>query len=216
MFSLSFLQRLRHRLSQPLPGETAQFKMAPQRRLTMQEYYELGNKNPRQSAVLICLYPYQESIYTLLMLRPNEQGAHSGQVSFPGGRFETGDGDLQTTALREAEEEIGIEKSSVEIIGALTGLYIPVSNSFVQPYVGYLSGKPLLFKNDSEVKEIIEADTKFLFNPALKGNEVFKGLNKVTIEAPYYNILGHKVWGATAMMLSELEVILNELYSASD
>lgn len=216
MFSLSFLQRLRHRLSQPLPGETAQFKMAPQRRLTMQEYYELGNKNPRQSAVLICLYPYQESIYTLLMLRPNEQGAHSGQVSFPGGRFETGDGDLQTTALREAEEEIGIEKSSVEVIGALTGLYIPVSNSFVQPYVGYLSGKPLLFKNDSEVKEIIEADTKFLFNPALKGNEVFKGLNKVTIEAPYYNILGHKVWGATAMMLSELEVILNELYSAPD
>lgn len=216
MFSLSFLQRLRHRLSQPLPGETAQFKMAPQRRLTMQEYDELGNKNPRQSAVLICLYPYQESIYTLLMLRPNEQGAHSGQVSFPGGRFETCDGDLQTTALREAEEEIGIEKSSVEIIGALTGLYIPVSNSFVRPYVGYLSGKPLLFKNDSEVKEIIEADTKFLFNPALKGNDVFKGLSKVTIEAPYYNILGHKVWGATAMMLSELEVILNELYSTSD
>lgn len=216
MFSSSFLQRLKHRLSQPLPGETAQFKMAPQRRLTMQQYYDLGNKDPRQSAVLICLYPFQDSIYTLLMLRPDEQGAHSGQISFPGGRFETEDGDLKTTALREAEEEIGIKRNSVEIIGALSGLYIPVSNSFVQPYAGYLSVKPVLKKNDDEVKEIIETDLSSLFNPALKGSDMFEGLKNVTVEAPYYNIQGHKVWGATAMMLSELEAILRELYLASD
>ncbi|MEO6168412.1 MAG: CoA pyrophosphatase [Chitinophagales bacterium] len=211
MTSLSFPQNLKYRFTQPLPGESAQFKMAPQRRLTMQEYYELGNKNPRKSAVLICLYPYQESLYTLLMLRPHEQGAHSGQVSFPGGRFETEDGDLKTTALREAEEEIGIDRSAVEIIGALSGLYIPVSNSFVQPYAGYLSVKPVLKKNDREVKEIIETDTRILFDPALKGMGLFEGLKNIAIEAPYYNILSHKVWGATAMMLSELESILKEL-----
>ncbi|MBK9732445.1 MAG: CoA pyrophosphatase [Chitinophagaceae bacterium] len=204
----SFIKKLQQQLSQPLPGETAQFKMAPGRRITMEEYDQLANKNPRPSAVLICLFPYQENIYTLLMLRPEEQGAHSGQVSFPGGRFETADNDLQTTALREAQEETGMDQRKVEILGALTRLFIPVSNSMVQPYLGYLNEKPLLKKNDAEVKEIIETDIRLIMNPSLKENAIFKGINNFQIEAPYYNIQGHKVWGATAMMLSELEALL--------
>src|SRR6188508_1798779 len=97
-----FAQQLRERLSHPLPGETAQFKMAPARRLTIQEYYDMGNRNPRKSAVLVCCYPLQSSIFITLMLRPSLQGVHSDQVSFPGGRFEEGDANLAATALREA------------------------------------------------------------------------------------------------------------------
>lgn len=204
----SFINKLRQQLTEPLPGEVAQFKMAPERRITISEYYELGNNNPRPSAVLICLYPYQENIYTLLMLRPEEQGAHSGQISFPGGRFETSDIMLQTTALREANEEIGLDQRKVTVLGALTKLYIPVSNSMVQPFIGYIDGKPELKKNEEEVKEIIETDISLIMNPSLKGYAIFTGFNKFQIEAPYYNIYGHKVWGATAMILSELESLI--------
>src|SRR5436305_12169684 len=95
----SFTVQLKHLLMQPLPGEVAQLKMFPTRRLSYKEYYEQGVKNAKQSAVLICLYPHQESIYTVLTLRPSQFGIHSDQVSFPGGRFEEADESVEVTAL---------------------------------------------------------------------------------------------------------------------
>ena len=204
----TFIEKLTYRLQQPLPGEAAQFRMAPERRITMAEYVASEQVNPRLSAVLICLFPDNENICTWLMLRPDEQGAHSGQVSFPGGRFESGDIDLQTTALREAHEEIGIDRAKIEVIGTLTDLYIPVSNNLVRPFIGFVKEKPALQKNDVEVKAIIETDISLILNPALKQVATFTGLHNRSIRAPYYNIHGHKVWGATAMMLSELESII--------
>lgn len=206
----SFIEKLRYRLQQPLPGEAAQFIMAPERRITMKEYYASEPVNPRLSAVLICFFPDNENICTWLMLRPDEQGAHSGQVSFPGGRFEAGDIDLQNTALREAHEEIGIDQTKIEVIGALTNLYIPVSNNLVTPFIGFVMEKPALQKNDVEVKAIIETDISLILNPSLKQVDTFAGLHNLNIRAPYYNIHGHKVWGATAMMLSELESIISQ------
>ena len=207
----SFFADLRNRLAQPLPGEAAQYKMAPARRLTLTDFYESGNKNPHRSAVLICLYPHQQSVYTLLMLRPDEPGAHSGQVSFPGGRFESHDVDLQATAIREAQEEVGIQEKAVNIAGPLSPLYIPVSNNLVQPFVGFLEEKPFLLKNDQEVKEIIETDILWLLDHSLKSSRTFPEFNFITMEAPYYNLHGHHVWGATAMMLSELEHVVREI-----
>jgi len=207
----SFKIRLKERLKQPLPGEAVQFKMAPVRRLTFQEYYELGNRNPVRSAVLICLYPFNDAVFTVLMLRPSKQGVHSDQVSFPGGRYEDGDGDLQMTALREAHEEMGINRQSVEVIGPLTQVYIPVSNSLVQPFIGVVSDQPIFRKHDVEVSEIIEADVRIFLDPTIKGNGSFPTLNNLQIEAPFYNLANHRIWGATAMMLSELEVILLDI-----
>ncbi len=207
----AFIEKLRQRLQQPLPGEAAQFKMAPERRITMKEFYAAKHPDPRLSAVLICFFPDRENICTWLMLRPEEQGAHSGQVSFPGGRFEDGDIDLQNTALREANEEIGIDRNKIEVIGALTSLYIPVSNNLVKPFVGFVQEKQPVQKNEVEVKAIIETDIRLIMNPSIKSSATFNGQHNAKINAPYYNINGHKVWGATAMILSELESIIGDV-----
>jgi len=207
-----FIEKLKHQLKQPLPGEEAQLRMVPPRRLTMKEYYQLRDKNPIHSAVLICLYPHRESIYTVMMLRPSRQGVHSDQVSFPGGKFEDADQSLEQTALREAHEEIGIISSEVELLGTLSPVYIPLSNYLVQPFVGYIPNHPEFVRNEVEVIQIIETDCKIFLDDRIKGEYIFRSGAGVDIEAPFYKIDTHKIWGATAMMISELEAILREIY----
>lgn len=206
----SVFNKLRLRLTLPLPGENAQFKMAPQNRLAMHQYQDLASRNPHRSAVLICLFPDEHYISTLLMLRPDEKGAHSGQISFPGGKYEEQDVDLQATAIRETWEEIGIEPETVTVLGSMTPLYIPVSNYLVQPFLATLEVKPAWKRNDREVKQIIETDLRLLLDHSLKHHGIFSGGKGLQINAPYYDLHGHKVWGATAMMLSELEHLLQD------
>src|ERR1051325_6848444 len=143
----TFTQQLKQRLTQQLPGEEVQFKMAPTRRLTYREYYEQGMKSAMQSAVLVCLYPIENKINVALMLRPTEPGVHSDQVSFPGGRFEETDESLEATALREAHEEVGIESSTLSVLGKLTPLYIPVSNYMVHPFIAVSNSRPIFSLN---------------------------------------------------------------------
>ena len=207
-----FIQNLNARLAQPLPGEEAQLRMAPARRLTLSEYYELRNHDPVQSAVLVCLYPALQSVFTVLMLRPSEQGVHSDQVSFPGGRFEENDVILENTALREAYEEIGIKQSEVHVLGRLSPLYIPVSNYLVQPIVGFTSQQPSFIPNHHEVIRVIELDCNYFLNGGVRGEFTFKSGTGIEIEAPFYEIQQLKVWGATAMILSEFESILQETF----
>ncbi|MFI5135961.1 MAG: NUDIX hydrolase [Chitinophagales bacterium] len=185
--------------------------MAPVGRLTIDQYRELRKNDPKQSAVLICMYPLNKSVYTALILRPPEQGVHSDQVSFPGGAFEDADQSLEQTALREVSEEIGIDPFTVELLGRLTPVYIPVSNYLVQPVVGFMMNQPKFNLNKSEVRRIIEADCGEFLNEVNKGKHFFKSGMGIEIEAPYYEIQQQKIWGATAMILSELEVILREL-----
>jgi 8-oxo-dGTP pyrophosphatase MutT (NUDIX family) len=210
-----FIRQLTDRLTQPLPGEEGQLKMAPVQRKDLIEYYRAGSKDPMQSAVLVCLYPHQNSIYTVLMLRPAEQGAHSDQVSFPGGRFEEADGTLEVTALRETHEELGIEPDSLTLVGKLTPVYIPVSNFQVHPFVAASSKRPQFSLNKFEVKKIIEEEMGTLFNDATKGHGAFVSASRWNIEAPYYEVQQHKIWGATAMILSELENIILPLLTAT-
>ncbi len=210
-FSL-FIKKLKQQLKTQLPGEKAQLKMAPASRLPYKEYIELSKLNSRKSAVLICLYPSSNSINVALMLRPSELGAHSNQVSFPGGKFEIKDQTLEATALREANEELGIDTKQVEIISALTPLYIPVSNYMVQPFLSY-STRQLSFKKNAEVEEIIETDVSIFFDERIKGSGNFLSGNMNKIEAPYYNVQQHFIWGATAMMISEVTEILRPVLS---
>jgi 8-oxo-dGTP pyrophosphatase MutT (NUDIX family) len=208
-----FIGELKVRLDGPLPGESAHLRMAPPKRMAAKEYYELRNRNPLLSAVLVCFYPEGDSVYLAMMLRPTEPGHHSNQVSFPGGRVEEGDETFENTALREAQEEIGLEPSEVEVIGRLSSVYIPVSNFLVQPVVGYAHQRPHFRINEKEVMRVVEADCRLLSKESLRGSTVFKTASGAEIEAPYYEIQQLKVWGATAMMLSELEMILQEIIS---
>lgn len=189
---------LKDKLCGTLPGERAQRKMAPDgRRLRFDQ-----NGEPLQGAVLILLYP-EDGLNVIMIERAKYDGVHSGQIAFPGGKKENEDVDLQHTALRETFEEIGVRSSEVHILGKLSRLYIPVSNICVFPFVGLLE-KPLQFKIDRfEVQRIIQIKVKELMDPTNCQVATFTGKN-YTIEAPCYMVGGVKIWGASAMMLSEL------------
>lgn len=200
----TFTEHLRKRLREPLPGEAAHAKMASTAR------YRLGikpNERTRRSAVLICFYPYQNSIFLPLILRPQYDGVHAGQMAFPGGRMERIDENLTRTALREAQEEIGIRVSDVKVLGLLTELFIPPSNFFVQPVVGILPYRPEFYPDPREVEAVVEVNLEMLLDETIVGDSQIE-VRGVLVDAPFYQIQGYRVWGATAMMISELLMVL--------
>ncbi len=166
-----------------------------------------GSIPPRSSAVLLLLYPQNNELYFPLIRRPIYNGMHSGQMALPGGKMEEGDASLIQTALRESHEEIGVDKNSVEILGSLTDLYIEITHMQVLPVVGYVGKKPDFSIQVSEVDALFEIPLSHLFNPELKKKEWWN-LRGELIEIPFYHLSEQKVWGATAMILSEFEQLL--------
>lgn len=206
----TFAEKLRIRFQQPLPGEKAQLAMAPEarRRITTADYKAT---NARKSAVLIIMFPENNKVHTLLIQRPVYEGVHSGQVAFPGGKFEESDESLEYTALREANEEVGIVPQQVTIIGKLTDLYIPPSNFLVSPYIGYVSEKPDFIADAREVDRIIAIELSALNAPEIIKEKVITHSGGYTIKTPCYELQGLTIWGATAMMISELNVVVGEV-----
>ncbi len=205
-----FTDTLRHRLAQPLPGALAHDKMASNSRwrLTVKP-----NERTRKSAVLILFYPYQQSIFVPLILRPQYDGVHAGQMAFPGGRYERTDRDLIQTALREAQEEIGIRVTDVQVLGPLTELFIPPSNFYVLPVVGVMARKPDFYPDPREVDQVIEVPLDALTDQSIVGR-MDMTVRGVAVDAPFYQIENFRVWGATAMMISELLTVMGTMVSA--
>lgn len=204
-----FIEQLKVRFQNPLPGEEAQFLMSPFGRQRIQQI-DPEKYNPRKSAVLILLFPEQDSIRTILIQRPVYTGVHSGQVAFPGGKFEETDTDLQQTALRETFEEVGVPANTIEIIGKLTDLYINPSNFLVSPYLGFVSKLPDFIMDAYEVQKIITVNLFSLNDIRIQSEKTITHSSGYKIKTPYYEIEGLTVWGATAMMISELNVVVQE------
>lgn len=207
-----FVNALSERLKLPLPGIKAQLKMSPLGRIV-----RLSGLFKRQaslkSGVLILLFPKNDSLFFVLTQRPIYDGVHSGQICLPGGKYEKEDGDLYSTAIRESYEEINADASKINKIGALSELYVPPSNFSIQPFVGYTETIPDFQKQPEEVKEIILTDLfAFVDNPVI-GKKQIPTNRKISITSPYYEIGGYTVWGATAMILSEFFIIVNEVIS---
>ena len=198
-------EQLASELNKPLPGVDAQLRMSPAVRRPVTVEYQL-----KSAGVLILLYPHIGRIYTVFIKRTEYEGVHSGQVSLPGGMFEEKDGSFMNTALREANEETGIDISSVTIIGKLTPLHIPVSNVNVHAFVGVTDSRPVFIHDPSEVQYLIEESLDELMNEVnrktramtLFGNEVI---------VPYFDIRGNHIWGATAMIISEFAEIMRKV-----
>jgi 8-oxo-dGTP pyrophosphatase MutT (NUDIX family) len=205
-----FFEKIKDRLKQTLPGPAAQIKMASTLRSTLRLPAQ-PNEHTRTSAVLILFYPVENIIHIPLMVRPVYKGVHSGQVSLPGGRREESDQTLAETALREANEEIGIIPRQVEILGALSELYVPASNFLVLPVVGATYQRPDFRPDPYEVDRLLEVPLDELQDVTRIGSKEIIVRDTITIQAPYYDLQGHTVWGATAMIISELNAILSEM-----
>jgi 8-oxo-dGTP pyrophosphatase MutT (NUDIX family) len=202
----NIIERIKQSLTINLPGELAQLKMTPSFRGELISNFKNHNQI-RNSAVLIALFPFNDKICTLLIKRPVYNGVHSGQVSFPGGKFDESDITLENTALRETYEEVGINSNSIELLGSITPLFIPVSNTKVVPYLGLLKELPKLLLNSREVDYTITVPLLDLKNSETIKEKTLTIRNKKII-APYYDVQNEFVWGATAMIISEL----TELY----
>ena len=195
----------RERIKQPLPGWSAQQQMATE---VHRNARLKPNADARRAAVLILLYPYNNQIYLPLIVRPVYAGVHSGQVALPGGKIEPEDTSPVAAALRETEEEIGVQVPEAQVIGALSDLYIPPSNFIVTPVLAYTEAQPTYQPDPGEVAKVLDFPLSAFASPDNKSTVRVKAMKNVTLEAPCYRINGRTVWGATAMMMSELLAVL--------
>ena len=200
---------LKERLTGNLPGLSSHLKMVPEARRKEIEGYKAGD-DARKAAVLICFGIHDDGDIFLVLIRRNEyDGVHSGQISFPGGRYEDGDIDMIHTALREAEEETNIRAEDVEVLGEISPVYIPPSNFYVRPVVAWAKNSLDLIPDPSEVTEILKIPLNDLLNPQNRQNRNISHREFNIIDVPCFYIEGHVIWGATAMMLMEILDIIN-------
>ena len=196
---------LKEALLGELPGLAAHRKLLPPGRRLKTFEHELSTV--KLSSVLLLLFHEGERLYICLMKRPSTMRHHPGQISFPGGKVEKEDVSAEMTALREAREEVGIDPSSIEILGKLSDLYVEVSKFSIQPFLAWADKKPYFILNSGEVEELILFPiSDFVTEETISETELetFSG----TLRVNYYTYKGEVIWGATAMILSELFEIL--------
>ncbi|MCL6217267.1 NUDIX hydrolase [Zunongwangia pacifica] len=194
-----------------LPGEAAHNKLAPSIRVKELKKIDFSVKKTNQAGVMAVFYPKNDQTYFVLILRKTYKGVHSNQIGFPGGRVEMEDRDLQETALRETEEEVGIPQEKIKVIRGLSKLYIPPSNFWVHPFVGILQETPVLIPQESEVEDILEVKLDDFLD---ENNFVTRNLSTSymkNIDVPAFLLNDQVVWGATGMMLGELRDMLREI-----
>jgi 8-oxo-dGTP pyrophosphatase MutT (NUDIX family) len=200
------IEHLRRQLDRPLPGETAQYRMAPPARPRAADAQAVIG-GFRQSAVLLYLFPHDAEWRIVLMKRAADAGPHSGQISIPGGQVESGENHLQA-ALREFGEETGVAVEQRQLLGELSALHIPVSRFLVQPFVAHAVARPVFDPDPVEVAAIIEMPLAVLLDDSSTRHCTMQIRGRTVEQVPYFDVDGHRVWGATAMILSELKALL--------
>lgn len=198
--------RLAERLRSPLPGKAAQRRFAPA--LGYGRHHGPPPHDARPAAVTVLLY--RNGRWRLPMtLRPENMPSHAGQVSFPGGMADPGETSEQA-ALRELEEELGVDRGDVRVLGRLTPLYVWASNFFVTPVLAVSDAAPRFVPNPAEVQELVEVPLASLAEPQRWGAHVIRR-GGLVFQAPHLEIAGHRIWGASCMMLGEFASLLEEV-----
>ena len=198
-------QSLRVKLAETLPGVEAQLRFAP---TPAHKGWRAGHfpEDARPAAALLLVYPGDDGPSIALTVRASGLARHAGQVSLPGGAADAGE-TLADTALREASEEIGVDPATVRILGELTPVYVLISGFTLHPVVGVTDVRPSFIPAPDEVAEVVEVSLAKLLDAShiRRGTRVREG---VAIEYPYFDLAGHQVWGATAMVLGEFICLL--------
>ena len=208
-----FLQYVPKLIDAKLPALDAHLKMAPLERLESLKNNNLESKKPRIAAVMMLFYPKNDTTHLVLIVRNSYEGVHSAQIAFPGGKYEQEDTNFAATALRETHEEVGIHPDKIEILKPFTELYIPPSNFMVYPFLGISKEELVFVPQPSEVAHIIELPLTVFLDEALVVETNLSTSYADDITIPAFKIEEHIVWGATAMMLSELKEVVKDVLS---
>lgn len=204
----TLIDRLAARLAQPdRPGENA-FRPLSVPGRTARTVSEARLGGAREGAVLLLMYPKDDTPHIVLTERRADLRDHAGQVSFPGGRIEPDETAVEA-ALREASEEVGLT-AAVDILGHLSPLWIPPTNYLVFPIVAAALARPAFVTAADEVAALVEAPLAALYDPAARCTIVRRGLDGLPRPVPALRVAGHEIWGATAMILGELTALLGD------
>ncbi|CAC9976718.1 NUDIX hydrolase [Flavobacterium panici] len=208
-----FLQYVPNLIPVELPAESSHAKMAPLERIQALKNLDIDAKNPRIAAVMMLFYPKNQKTHLILIVRNAYNGVHSSQIAFPGGKYELTDRDYKETALRETSEEIGVNPEKIEIIKHFTPMYIPPSNFLVHPYLGIAKEELEFYPDAREVADVLELPLSVFLDDEIIIESKLSTSYGNDILVPAFNIQNHIVWGATAMILSELRDVLKFTFS---
>lgn len=196
----------------PLTGVASHLKLAPSERINSLINVSIDKQKVRPAAVLSLIYKNENGEASMVLTKRRiYKGIHSNQISFPGGKSEKHDLDLRATAFRETEEEIGVQKNTIILVRQLTDIFIPPSNFLVSPFLGYADKTPHFIKQDAEVESIISVKIRDLLSDGFLIKQIIDTSYATRIEVPAFVFEGHIVWGATAMMLSEIKDLLRNV-----
>jgi 8-oxo-dGTP pyrophosphatase MutT (NUDIX family) len=204
-----FIEKLERQLEEELPGKQAHYKMLPYGRSLDIEIPE----DKKIACVLLLLIPKNGEWHITFIERVSDipDDPHSGQIGFPGGKFEETDYSYQDCALREAEEEIGVNPAEIGIIGELSSLYVNVSNFLIYPFIGFMGDEPEFNPQKTEVSNVFTIPLTHFLNNKNKKKTNLNIRGNVLNDVPYYDINNKVLWGATAMMMSELEHLIESI-----
>ncbi|EKT4519231.1 CoA pyrophosphatase [Flavobacterium psychrophilum] len=206
-----FLKYVPKIAKESLPAAIAHAKMIPPERIEFLNNQDFSKIIPKKAAVLMLLYPKNKMTHLALIVRNSYPGIHASQIAFPGGKVEDSDLSLCETALRETEEEIGVAAKKVTVIRSFTQVYIPPSNFLVSPFLGFAKEELLFTLSPDEVDQVIELPLyEFLDEKNVISTKMSTSYAS-NIQIPAFKINEHLVWGATAMMMSELKEILKKV-----
>ncbi len=195
-----FFERISVQLQRPLPGVASQRTMEPE--LAYGRHRGPSRPDARPAAVVVLLYPIETAWHVPMMLRPDSLTHHGGQISLPGGQMEPGESS-EEAALRELEEELGIPRFGVLLLGQLSPLYLFGSNFLISPCVAGCRVAATFKPSDTEVADVLQVPLGHLLNPANRGYHIERR-GDVELEAPHFDWRGSYIWGATSMILAEL------------
>jgi 8-oxo-dGTP pyrophosphatase MutT (NUDIX family) len=195
-------------LNVELPATNAHRKMVPPNREELLKNTDFTKIVPKKAAVMMLFYPKNAQTHLALILRTSYNGVHSSQIAFPGGKVEADDFDLKQTALRETHEEIGVHPNTINVVRAFTEVYIPPSNFIVHPFFGYSHDELSFELQVDEVAGIVELPLEDFLDDKIIVTNTMKTSYAESIEVPGFQVEEHFIWGATAMMLSELKETL--------